>query len=254
MKPSDTLILSDPLFPLQWHLLNQGTTPGSIAGYDINVVSVWPDYTGRGVLVGVLDDGMDNTHPDLVDNYRPDLAWDVSLDIPGAAVQTSDDEHGVAVSGLVAATANNGIGGAGVAWGSQFTMYRMAFEADDVLPLLLSSFQKAVVRKVADGVQVSVNSWGPGFMLNDRATSDAFLAAGRYLAQEGREGLGIAAVFAAGNDREAKMNTNYDPTDKSPWHIVVAASNQAGGTTTFSTPGASILISAPGSDPDSMVT
>ena len=254
MNRPDTLIPSDPLFSLQWHLLNQGNTPGSLAGYDINVVSVWPDYTGSGVLVGVLDDGMDNTHPDLVDNYRLDLAWDVSLDIPGGAVQTDDDEHGVAVSGLVAATANNGIGGVGVAWGSTFTMYRMAFDEDDVLPLLLSSFQKAALRKVADGVEVSVNSWGPGFMLNDRAMSDAFLEAGRYLAQEGRGGLGIASVFAAGNDREAKMNTNYDPTDKSPWHIVVAASSQAGGITSFSTPGASILITAPGSDPDSMVT
>lgn len=54
---------TDPLFPLQWHLLNTGNINGSIAGYDINVVRVWPDYTGKGVVMGVMDSGFDETHP-----------------------------------------------------------------------------------------------------------------------------------------------------------------------------------------------
>ena len=54
-------IPSDPLFPVQWHLLNTGNTIGSIAGFDINVVRVWPDYSGAGVLVTATEAGMDET-------------------------------------------------------------------------------------------------------------------------------------------------------------------------------------------------
>src|SRR5690606_22174595 len=136
---------------VQWHLLNQGTTPHSVAGYDINVVTVWPDYTGRGVLVGVLDDGMDDTPPDLVPSYRPDLAWDVYLDVPGGAARYETDAHGVSVSGLVAAAANNGIGGVGVAWGSDFTMYRLTFEDDDSDTTL--AFERTAKKMIASGVE-----------------------------------------------------------------------------------------------------
>jgi len=106
---------SDPLFHLQWHLLNLGNTPGSVAGYDINVVGVWPDYTGQGVLVAVIDQGIEENHPDIVQNYRQDLSWDLVLNVPGAAIQSPEEAHGTLVTGLVAA-ANNDVGGVGVAW------------------------------------------------------------------------------------------------------------------------------------------
>ncbi|RTZ39964.1 hypothetical protein EKL30_17050 [Candidimonas sp. SYP-B2681] len=259
MKKTSVYIPSDPLFPIQWHLLNLGNTPGSVAGYDINVIPVWRDYTGREVLVGVLDDGMDNTHPDLLANYRSDLAWDVSLNEPGATVRNPSDAHGVAVSGLIAATTGNGIGGVGVAWGSEFTMYRMDLHATDAHKVL-SEFQQAAEKKVADGIDISSNSWGPGPLL-DQETLSKYHAVGRHMAEAGRDGLGIVALFAGGNDRTTGMNTNYDPTDNSPWGIIVAASHQNGGIASYSTEGASILISAPGSglgnelDPyNSMVT
>ncbi len=244
---TNSFIPSDPLFSLQWHLLNRGNTPGSVAGYDINVVSVWPDYTGRGVLVGVLDDGMDETHPDLVRNYRQDLAWDVSLNVPGGMARLPNDAHGVAVAGLVAATANNGIGGVGVAWGAAFTMYRMSFSEN---VSLLSSFQMAAEKKIANGVSISTNSWGPGPLMDQEQLS-AYHAVGRDMAEFGRDGLGIVSLFAGGNDREEKYNTNYDPTDNSPWAIIVAAGHQNGGIASYSTQGASILVTAPGSGSDS---
>lgn len=259
MSTSKVYLPSDPLFPAQWHLLNQGNTEGSVAGYDINVISVWPDYTGRGVLIGVLDDGIDETHPDLIANFRRDLAWDVNHDTPGAAARNDDhdplddDNHGTAVAGLAAATANNGIGGVGVAWGSAFTMYRQDLNTN--LDRLALSFQLAAEKQVADGVDISTNSWGPDLLIHNRPLFDAYQASGRYMAETGREGLGIIALFASGNARGSEMNANYDPTDNSPWHIVVAASDQAGGITSYSTPGAAVLVTAPGSDnPDSMVT
>ena len=36
----------------------------------MNVVNVWlSGFTGKGVVVCILDDGIENTHPDLIDNY-----------------------------------------------------------------------------------------------------------------------------------------------------------------------------------------
>ena len=39
-------------------------------GPTYNVLDVWKmGYTGRGVVVGVVDDGLENDHPELEDNY-----------------------------------------------------------------------------------------------------------------------------------------------------------------------------------------
>ena len=49
--------------------LNRGQTGGTV-GYDINVVPVWrKGITGQGIVVSILDDGIDHTHPDLQRNY-----------------------------------------------------------------------------------------------------------------------------------------------------------------------------------------
>ena len=49
----------DPLFPQQWHLLNNGQN-GSLPGIDVNVVPVWNNtqIAGRGVCIAIVDDGI----------------------------------------------------------------------------------------------------------------------------------------------------------------------------------------------------
>lgn len=48
---------------------NIGQTGGQ-AGLDLNVEPVWKkNFTGSGVIVCILDDGIDHTHPDLIDNF-----------------------------------------------------------------------------------------------------------------------------------------------------------------------------------------
>ncbi len=39
-------------------------------GFDMNVKAAWKKgYTGRGVVVSILDDGIEKDHPDLKRNY-----------------------------------------------------------------------------------------------------------------------------------------------------------------------------------------
>jgi len=43
---------------------------GAVDGYDMNVLDAWrKGYTGKGVVVSILDDGIQTNHPDLVFNY-----------------------------------------------------------------------------------------------------------------------------------------------------------------------------------------
>ena len=54
LAPEPAAVPSDPLFGSQWSLLNTGQTGGT-PGIDINVVDVWDDYSGAGVVIGVVD-------------------------------------------------------------------------------------------------------------------------------------------------------------------------------------------------------
>ena len=60
-------IIPDPLFEKQW-FLNHGAVDGS----DMNVIHAWQKgYTGKSVVVTILDDGIQINHPDLAQNYDP---------------------------------------------------------------------------------------------------------------------------------------------------------------------------------------
>ena len=97
---TDRSIPTDPLFSQQWFLYNIGQDilgrpqAAGAPRNDINVTQVWPKYTGKGVLVGAIDDGFDSTNPDLVANSRTDLNYDVQQNKPGSAPVASDDDHG----------------------------------------------------------------------------------------------------------------------------------------------------------------
>lgn len=245
---------ADPLFSLQWHLRNTGQQTSGLEGYDTHISRVWSDYTGRGVLLAVIDDGFDETHPDLVGNYRGDLSYDFEHDRAGAAATKPSDSHGTATLGLIVAS-NNGIGGVGVAYGAEAAGYRMNLDDDTSAPEMLSMFTAASQKALSDGVAITSNSWGTTTEPFDNAELQSdYMQATANLAQSGRDGLGIINVFAGGNSREEGSWTAYDPVANSPYAIVVAAAKANGTITSYSTPGASILVAAPGSDPSSIVT
>ncbi|MGF1987831.1 MAG: S8 family serine peptidase [Nostoc sp. ZfuVER08] len=234
---------ADYLFPYQWHLYNPG-------GLDLNVVNVWDDYTGNGVIVGVIDDGFDYLHYDLDDNYDTTIDYDYN-DNNFSAYGNLNNNHGTSVAGIIAAE-NNGVGSVGVAYNATITGFR-AIASNSVDGLILG-----ITNALWNSVNVDVvnNSWGFGGLdspynrFYDDFNNYSFLSAKQAIVNavaNGRNGLGTANVFSAGNQREQGDNTNYHNFQNSRHVITVAALNSDGLASAYSTPGASILVSAFGS-------
>ena len=245
--------LDDPLFPTSWHLENTGQiytdAGGTIAGtpgFDMRVLGAWASgYTGAGVTVVVSDDGMDGTHPDLAANVDAARSYDLANDRPGGAHVDDDEGHGTSVGGVIGAVADNGLGSAGIAYDATLVSLRhgqndahsLSEDADD--REIIAAFDRAT----ALGADVSNNSWGPSQPLP--ATPEIQAAIERF-ATEGRDGLGGVVTFAAGNERAQTLSANLEADQNSPYAIPVAAVDQTGKFSVFSSPGANILVAAPG--------
>ena len=251
------------LRPDQWHLLNQGQTGGT-PGMDINVLPAWADYTGKGVKVVVFDSGIDAEHPDLIGNYLPEFAYDFWYETTDASYhnQPEADPHGTMVAGFIAAT-GDGIGLRGVAYDAKLTAYANFNGRQSY-----TSFAKA-----ADaGFDVMNNSWGPTLPFAwHESTNELFGDNVEYAVANGRDGLGLNIVFAAGNSYKLPrdlVDLGYiwsgdfafdDANDfiltSTRFTITVGALDHHGtydakeaGDLGYTTPGAPVLVSAPGSD------
>lgn len=184
--------LNDPYLQYQWHLQNVGQEVGNpdyqkiygLPGQDINVTPVWNQgITGEGVLVAVIDNGVQTNHPDLAANIHPSLSFGNS---PG--------DHGTAVAGLIAAVGNNDKGGTGVAPDAQIVPIRIAFD-ENFEQSVLDSFQYAIT----NGVAVTNNSYGFAAGRSAISLSPELLNMLRSSVLFGRNGLGMINVFASGN-------------------------------------------------------
>ena len=61
---------ADPLFPDQWHLQNTAQLPNTNTGIDVNAMEAWNmGYTGNGILMQFVDDGLQYDHPDFTGKY-----------------------------------------------------------------------------------------------------------------------------------------------------------------------------------------
>lgn len=91
---------SDPLYGNQWHLHNSDTA--STKGAGVRIQGAWDmGFTGKGVVIGVVDDGLQHSHPDLHDRYRADLSHNYNggnHNDPMPSV-TNGDNHGTSAAG-----------------------------------------------------------------------------------------------------------------------------------------------------------
>ena len=94
----------------QWHLKNENST------IDANLQGAWDaEITGTGIVVGIVDDGLQINHPDLGPNVRTDLSFDFGQNDSDPSPVSSSDNHGTSVAGVAAARGGNEIGVSGAA-------------------------------------------------------------------------------------------------------------------------------------------
>ncbi len=93
---------NDPKLPDQWGLGSIGVTGASESAWDLT-------QGASAVKVAVVDTGIDIDHPDLLGQVIE------SVDVPQTGSILDNNGHGTHIAGIIAAVANNNVGGAGVA-------------------------------------------------------------------------------------------------------------------------------------------
>lgn len=229
---------NDPLYDTQWHLNNTGQAGGT-AGVDINIEGVWDNYTGAGVTIGIVDDGLETSHEDIAPNVNTliDFDWNGSDNDPSPE---AGDFHGTAVAGLASAAGNNGIGVSGSAWDAELVGLRLigGFNTDQD--------QAEALTHQSNIIDIYNNSWGPADNGTIAFIGPQALAALEQAATTGRNGLGNIHTWAGGNGGDrTNDNVNYDPYANSRFTIAVGASTNQGQRADYSDPGASLVVVSP---------
>jgi subtilisin family serine protease len=204
---------NDPSFSSQYALNNTGQTGGT-SDADIDAPEAWNITTGfTGTVVGVIDSGVDYTHPDLAANiwtnpgeiagngidddgngYTDDVrGWDFSSGGLGDNDPMDYYGHGTEVAGVIAAVGNNSIGGTGVAWNAKIMPLKIATDGGIYsLAAAESAVEYAtMMRNIGVNIRVTNNSYGGGV-----ATFSTNMAT----AIQGNADVGILFVAAAGNN------------------------------------------------------
>jgi len=251
--------ISDPLFKSQWYLKNNGDR-GASAGLDVNIAGAWASgYTGKGVRVAINDDGIDINHSEFQGILLKDLTFNSATKVTGANAYTAGNggynpdadanEHGTVVGSIVA-MALDGKGMVGMAPNANLVSSLAVSKGSNVDVPAIYNYMTDVAK-----VDVSVNSYGldPAFSENfwsqsPNQTDRNYLAAVEKAGQQGRGGLGTVVEVSAGNEGPAKADAAMTGSTNNKYIITAGAMNEFGNKASYSTPGASVLVSSFGGE------
>jgi len=212
--------LNDPRWPLMWYL-NRGDK------LDMNVQDAWEmGITGKGIVITILDDGIEKANPDLVANYDPEASYDVNQNDADPTPRydlIDSNRHGTRCAGEVSATANNSVCGVGIAYDSRIGGVRMldgdVTDAVEARSLSLNN----------QHIDIYSASWGPD---DDGKTVDGpgNLASRAFITgvANGRQGKGSIFVWASGNGGRDHDNCNCDGYTNSIWTLSVSSATENG--------------------------
>uniref|UniRef100_A0A8C5E7E4 P/Homo B domain-containing protein n=1 Tax=Gouania willdenowi TaxID=441366 RepID=A0A8C5E7E4_GOUWI len=219
---------------------NVGSEAYIFVATHLNTKAAWAQgYTGKGVVVTILDDGIEKDHPDLINNYDPEASYDVNDgddDPQPRYTQRNENRHGTRCAGEVAAAANNGVCGVGVAYDAKIGGVRMLDgEVTDVVEAHSLSLNP-------QHIHIYSASWGPeddGKSLDGPAklAMEAFLQG----ITKGRGGLGSIFVWASGNGGREQDNCNCDGYTNSIYTLSISSTTESGNVPWYSEPCSSTL-------------
>jgi hypothetical protein len=217
----------------------------------VNAPEAWASgYTGQGIVVAVLDTGVDRNHADLAGNIwtnAGEIAND-GLDNDGNGYvddvygwnfangnnNTLDgNNHGTHVAGTIAGL-NNGVGVTGVAYNSR------------IMPVkVLSDSGSGSYSGVAQGIRYAVDNGADviNMSLGGGSTNSAVQSALQYASSRG-----VIVVMAAGNAGAAQPG--YPASSATSWGLAVGAVNSSNQMASFSNRAGSnssmMYVTAPG--------
>ncbi|HEX8846781.1 MAG TPA: S8 family peptidase [Pyrinomonadaceae bacterium] len=256
-----------------WGMYGDATTPANQFGSQAG--EAWAaGHTGSNtVYVGIIDEGIQFTHPDLdanvwtnpfdpvdgIDNdgngYIDDIhGWDFDGNnntIYDGGTQGKLDDHGTHVTGTIGAEGGNSIGVVGVNWSVTYISGKFLGRRGGTTANAIKAVDYFTDLKTRHGLNIVAtnNSWGGG------GFSQALLDAITRGAQQN-----ILFIAAAGNGGADGVGDNNDTTPSYPSNynttagagydavIAVAAITSTGGLASFSNYGLTTVdIGAPGS-------
>ncbi|GAA4827994.1 type VII secretion-associated serine protease mycosin [Saccharopolyspora rosea] len=185
---------------------------------------VWKVTRGAGVVVAVVDSGVDANSPQLAGAVLS------GVDVSGAGAATSDcTGQGTFVAGVIAARQVHGVGFAGLAPEARILPVRVLDDQGNADPAMLAKGIRAAADAGARVINVSPSTSEP---------SSALQAAVQYA--QSRDALVVAAAAASADGRSASYPAGYDGV------LGVGAVNQTGEPGAASETGTSVDLVAPG--------
>ena len=212
---------NDEAWPHMW-FLNRGGK-----GMDMNVEEAWAQgVTGKGVVVTILDDGVEKDHPDLEANYDPEASVDLNDNDKDPQPRydiVNSNKHGTRCAGTVSASANNSDCAVGIAYDSKIGGVRILDgNIIDALEAKALSYNR-------DYIDIYSASWGPN---DDGKTVDGpgplAKMALQQGAEKGRQGKGSIFVWASGNGGKYLDNCNCDGYTTSIYTLSVSSASEFG--------------------------
>lgn len=180
---------TDPDFDRQWYLS------------ELHAQDTWQEFAADGItpgmetVVAVIDTGVDYTHPDLQSSMWVNAAEYGGLpgvdddgngyvdDIYGVSTvggtrdhtgdPMDDHGHGTHVAGIIAMTAGNGQGGAGLAYGTKIMAIKAGQATGSFADTDIAEAIRYAVANGADVINMSFGGYGHSFLVEE-ALQDAF--------------------------------------------------------------------------------
>ncbi len=237
--PLDRMCLTpnDPSYSSQWGLTN------------INAPAAWNYFSsGSNVVVAIVDDAIERTHPDLSPNlwvnngeiagnnidddnngYIDDVnGYDVASNDNNPNPPSTSYDHGTHVAGIVSARSNNGVGVASIG----FSCKLMCVKSTTTVGQVTNGYD-GIVYAAVSGADVINMSWG------GPSSSTTAQNVVNYAVSQG-----CILIAAAGNDN---VNTQFYPAAYTNV-VSVAATTSSNTKASFSNYGNWIDVSAPGNN------
>uniref|UniRef100_A0A8C1Z9J2 Proprotein convertase subtilisin/kexin type 6 n=1 Tax=Cyprinus carpio TaxID=7962 RepID=A0A8C1Z9J2_CYPCA len=217
--------LNDPKWSNMWYI--HCSDKNSRCRSEMNILAAWQrGYTGRNVVVTILDDGIERNHPDLVQNYDQLASYDVNgndYDPTPRYDFSNENKHGTRCAGEVAAVANNSHCIVGIAYNARIGGVRMLDgDVTDVVEAKSLGIRP-------DYIDIYSASWGPD---DDGKTVDGpgplAKQAFELGIKKGRKGLGSIFVWASGNGGRQGDHCSCDGYTNSIYTISVSSTTENG--------------------------